>query len=65
MQRNQFKNVIGTTDGRKYAKVKKVSFNVPEANTFSECIKDAVFKAPDKRIIHVRNEKIDQMKILI
>lgn len=56
-------NVIGLINVRKYVKIKKGSFNVPAANTFSECIKDTAHKVPDKRVIHVRNEKIDQMKI--
>lgn len=63
MQRNQFKNEIGIKNS--YTKVQKVSFNAPGVNTFSECVKDAVYKAPTKHVIHVRNKKIDSMKNLI
>ncbi len=62
MQRNQFKTTILPTDSINRT---GTQHNNPKINTFSDCIKESVYTAVNKHLIHVRNSKIDKMENLI
>ncbi len=65
MRRNRIKAVVDRSNKRSYSRVQKAIFNFPRINTFSDCIRDAIYKTSNKRAIHIKNENFDRLERLI
>lgn len=61
MRRNRFDTVVTSQISEDW----KQGYYISEFNSFSECIRDSIYADTEKRVIHMKNEKLNKKINLI